>query len=115
MVPDNFEGSYIDFNHEISQALRARKDGNEGKARVCARRAAGIVCTVYLHQIGYNLESNSITVGLKTLYESHHITNQAKNLIPHFLIHVTTDHTLPIGADLVQDARQLAKELLGWE
>jgi hypothetical protein len=115
MTTDQLNNSIHDFIREISQAMRARGERNEGKARVCARRAAGIAAEEFLRRTGRLPASNSASVRLKALAEVPNIPHRVKILIPHFLIHVNTDHTLPIDADLIQDARQLANELLGWD
>ncbi|HEY9528224.1 MAG TPA: hypothetical protein VIR02_14110, partial [Anaerolineales bacterium] len=39
-------------NAEFEKAEQARANGNEGQARVCARRAAGIVIREYLTRQG---------------------------------------------------------------
>jgi hypothetical protein len=40
------------------------------------------------------------------------LSQDTKSIIEHFLIHTTTEHNLPIEADLIEDVRFLALELL---
>ncbi|HET6846162.1 MAG TPA: hypothetical protein VFH29_04970, partial [Anaerolineales bacterium] len=47
------------FDRELSNAQTARTRGNEGQARVCARRAAGIVAAEYLERLGTALRTRS--------------------------------------------------------
>ena len=45
---NQYDDCKIKYDQEINRAEKARQDGNEGMARVCARRAAGIVVGEYL-------------------------------------------------------------------
>jgi hypothetical protein len=102
------------FKQEIHQADIARLAGNEGKARVCARRAAGIVANQFLLRQGIESSKLSATVNLKAVLEISDLPPEMHEVITHFLIHVTPDHQLPIKADLIIEARWLAKELMAW-
>ncbi len=50
------------FEAEIRHAQEARDQGNEGKARVCARRAAGVV-------IGAYFSSQNVSTSSASAYE----------------------------------------------
>jgi hypothetical protein len=100
------------FNAELARAELARSAGNEGKARVCARRAAGIVIGRYLDIRNVSHTNASAYDLLKYLLEDESQPPRVHELINHFLVRIDTDHHLPIDADLIQDARWLDR-LLG--
>jgi hypothetical protein len=102
-----------DFENEINLAQNARQLKNEGKSRVCARRAAGIVAKVFLSRKGYSLNSKSAFEYLKLLRDDPDISSETRQVVEHFLTRVTPAHKLPFEADLIGEARWLARNLLG--
>jgi hypothetical protein len=99
------------FAAEIERARAARAAGNEGQARVCARRAAGIAIGEYLHRQGLPLPGPSAVVRLEHLLDLPEVTPEALEIAKHLLLRVTEDFTLPVQSDLVADAEQLVQEL----
>lgn len=99
--------------NELDLALVARKAGNEGKARVCSRRAAGYIAGEYLRRIGVPADSSSAYTRLQILQARPELTPAAREIVAHLLQRSTPDFTLPIPVDLIAEARQLAFELLG--
>ena len=97
---------------ELEMAENARHEGNEGRARVCARRAAGHVAGEYLQRQGIALSTDSALVKLRFLADYPKLTSGEVNLIQHFLIHTTPEHELPIEADLIAEVHLLAQQLL---
>jgi len=100
------------FQMELEQAEAARRAGNEGKARVCARRAVGILAGEYLAREGELPAGSSAYDRLRQLLVQPDLTSQTRAAIQHFLERVTPEHTLPVEADLVAEARWLARTLL---
>ena len=100
-------------NQELELAETARQSGNEGRARVCARRAAGHVAGEYIIRNHINFESESALERLKYLYASPEISSEEHGTIGHFLVHTTPEHELPIDADLLEDVNLLARQMLG--
>lgn len=100
---------------ELKLARDARQAGNEGRARVCARRAAGHVVGEYLHREGVTIRSESAIDRLRYLETYSKTPVLAKVTVEHFLVHTTTEHKLPIDADLITDVDLLARDLLGEE
>jgi hypothetical protein len=49
----------MDIEAELEKADLARLSGNEGRARVCARRAAGIAARAFLTRHGVGLHDMS--------------------------------------------------------
>lgn len=103
-----------EFVLEIENALSARLQGNEGKARVCARRAAGIVAGEYLYRRKMPMPGSSAYSRLKYLANATGIDQNIRDIAGHFILHITPEHNLPISADLVAEALQLAETLLGY-
>lgn len=100
------------FKMELEKAENARKMGKEGMARVLARRAAGIVADEYLRKTGSGVEAVSAYDLLKALFTHPAIDEETRLTTGHFLERVNPDFNLPIQADLLADARWLAKKLL---
>lgn len=97
---------------ELKRAIDARNAGNEGMARVCARRAAGMIVEEYLKRTNNPIHTSSALTLLKSS-ALEQLSPEIRERIEHFLIHVTPDHRLPIDVDLIAEARQLAVDLLG--
>ncbi len=104
----------IRFLEELRQAETAREAGNEGMARVCARRAAGIAAGEYLRRHGLSLSDSSAYVRLKFLLQLPQTPPEVQEVVNHFLMRINPDRSLPIPADLIAEARWLANELLTW-
>ena len=100
------------FQQEIDSAVRARQADNEGRARVCARRAAGIVADVYLQMHGNPAPTHSVYDRLRQLHLMDELSPKTKEMVSHFLERVNEDHRLPIEADLIQEAVWLKEHLL---
>jgi hypothetical protein len=98
---------------ELRQAEAARRAGNEGKARVCARRAAGIIAGEYMVRQGFSPKNASAIVRLQSLATLTDIHPLVREIAGHFLIRITPDHKLPVNVDLIAEASWLARHLLG--
>jgi hypothetical protein len=102
-------------NTELKLAQDARDAGNEGRARVCARRAAGHIAGEYLRRTGITFKSESALDRLRFLETYSKTPALTKVTVEHFLVHITPEHKLPIDADLIADVELLARDLLGEE
>lgn len=100
------------FDNEIKKAQDARKNGKEGMARVCARRAAGIAVTEYLRQHDLDSPGASVYEQLKLLESLPEVSERARRLAEHLTLRVTPQYSLPIEADLIEDAQTLRLILL---
>jgi hypothetical protein len=101
------------FEKEIARGEQARRDGNEGMARVCARRAAGLAAGEYLRQNDVTEHSPSAYDQLRTLCDLPRLHPRARAAAERLLLRVTMEHTLPVEGDLLADARLLKAQLLG--
>jgi hypothetical protein len=109
-LPGNWQTT---FEAEILQAEQARLAGNEGMARVCARRAAGAAAGEYFRRQGIDMDSPSAYDRLRYLGDLGNISPQARQATEHLLRRLTPEFTLPVQADLIAEARLLRQELLG--
>lgn len=100
------------FEAEIEHAYRARAAGNEGKARVCARRAAGAIAEEYHKRNGYAVADSSVINHLTRLVNSPGIAPEIKILTSRFLLRVDLEHSLPDDVNLIEDAYRLKRLLL---
>ena len=97
---------------EFNLAEQARVNNNEGQARVCARRAAGIAIREYLARQGIRPLSTSAYDLLNLLKDDPLLSSDLKLIIDHLTLRVTEEFKLPVDADLVAEARTLCNELL---
>ncbi len=94
---------------ELAYARAARKQGKEGRARVCARRAAGwAIAAHYSH--GRPLGALS---QLRWLETNDDASEQLRSAAGRLTEQVTEDHELPHSEDPLQDAEFIVAELLG--
>jgi HEPN domain-containing protein len=100
------------LEREFALAEQARARGNEGQARVCARRAAGIAIREYLLRQGIQPRSTSAYDLLNLLKDDPLLSPDLKLLADHLTLRVTEEFKLPIEADLIAEARQLCAALL---
>ena len=94
----------------MAEAARGR--GNEGQARVCARRAAGLAVREYFQGRGVAVRTSSAYDLLKALLELPDLPARARRPAEYLTLRVTEEFKLPVDVDLVQAARDLVQELL---
>lgn len=99
------------YLHEIQQGQSARLFGNEGRARVCARRAAGILIGEYLARQGLPPPRPSAYDRLRFLASQPDLSPAAYQIAAHLLVRVDESFSLPEDIDLLADVLQLAHEL----
>lgn len=97
---------------EFDRAVQARARGNEGQARVCARRAAGIAIREHLIRQGIHPASSSAYDLLNLIKDDTHLSSDLKQIAEHLTLRVTAEFKLPVDADLVAEARTFCEELL---
>lgn len=100
------------MNAEFENAEQARARGNEGQARVCARRAAGIAVREYLLRRGVRPPSVSAYDLLNQLKEDPDLSPALKQIADHLTLRVTEEFKLPVNADLIAEARTFCEDLL---
>ena len=98
------------IEEELGRGLEARAALNEGRARVCARRAAGAAVREYFRLIGAPGEGSAYDL-LGVLAGMGAVPARAKVAAVYLLAKVDVDHNLTVDADLLAQARTLAQEL----
>lgn len=99
-------------NTELAHARSARRQGKEGMARVCARRAAGIIAGEYLRREGVSVSDPSAYHRLQVLLGMPGLSIETRQATEALLLRVNSDHTLPVQVDLIAAAGWLASALL---
>lgn len=97
---------------ELEKAQQARTRGNEGQARVCARRAAGMAIREYLLRRGTHSPSVSAYDLLNLIKDDPLFSPDMKLIADHLTVRVTEEFKLPINVDLVAEAKRFCDELL---
>ena len=97
---------------EFEKAEQARARGNEGQARVCARRAAGIVARIYLIRQGVRPRSPSAYDLLNLLKSDLRLAPDLRLIADHLTLRVNEEFRLPVDADLIAESRRFCDELL---
>jgi len=102
-----------EFQRELEAAITARAGGNEGRARVCARRAAGVAARAYFAQRGVPIRGRSAQDVLLRLSSDLALSAEIRENARLLTLRVNEDFGLPPGIDLVACARALATALAG--
>jgi hypothetical protein len=104
--------SWIDkIRDELADAESAREAGNEGRARVCARRAAGIAAREWLTRRGVPVRNASAYQALQNLAEFPGLAPDLRQAAIHLTMRVTEAFALPGNIDLIEEAQFLVKGL----
>lgn len=96
---------------EIDHALTARKNGLEGRARVCSRRAAGYAIRAFLEERGDDTPDINALALIRQLDTLSGLQPRVKVVTEHLLMHVDVESKLPVEADLITETIWLAKYL----
>ncbi len=100
------------LKNELEMAADARAVKNEGKARVCARRAAGVAIREYLTRRGIKPPSVSAYDLLKVLEEMDDTPADLRQASTYLRLRVTEEFRLPVDVDLVAEAKKICSVLL---
>lgn len=100
------------INTEFEHAQEARAHGNEGQARVCARRAAGIAAREYFTRLGRAVRTPSAYDLLNLLAEEPLLPADLKQSVAYLTLRVNEEFELPVDVDLITEAKKLCEELL---
>ena len=100
---------------ELDMAETVRAAGNEGRARVCARRAAGMAARDFLKRhfisssraVQGKLGENSAYEALQTLANFPGLAPELKQAAIYLTMRVNPEFQLPQGIDLLEEARKL--------
>lgn len=100
----------------MALADKAQTKGNEGRARVCARRAASWTVKEYLARKGIEFERVSGYGQINYLEQSDLVDEEVKEVLRHMTMNLAKDDPegesyWPLEADLVAEARWLIRQL----
>ena len=101
----------IQIQEELLLAKQSRKEGNEGRARVCARRAAGAAVQVYLSNHNKPTNPENVFQSLKSLKKAIDLPDRVHLAIYRLTQRVDENHQLPAEIDLIAEALILIKFL----
>lgn len=90
---------------ELAIARLARGADNEGKARVCARRAAGKALTAA------GISSDPPLAAIRQFIQTLNLPDDIKNACSHMLLTVNEGFTLANNIDLISDAEKVLNYL----
>ena len=99
----------LQIEAELSAARAARQTGNEGRARVCARRAAGLAAREFLTRCGVRPRST-----YAALQELAVLPGLAPGLLAaadRLTLRVSQAFSLPADVDLIAEASRLIEGL----
>ena len=98
------EGSRLHVEKEMLLAKQSRLEGNEGRARVCARRAAGAAAQAYLHRQDPKDQERNAIQSLLELMDYRDVPERVQSAINWLVTRVNEDHILPGDVDLIEEA-----------
>jgi hypothetical protein len=96
---------------ELARADQARASGVEGRARVCARRAAGFAIQGYLQAHEMSVGSISVIELIGFFRDQPDVSNEMRQVLDHLLLRVNTESELPASIDLIAETRWLVSSL----
>jgi hypothetical protein len=92
------------IKEELLLAKQSRLEGNEGRARVCARRAAGAAVMVFLGKNGITQKPENAIQSLFIFGQLGGLPPQVQKAVDSLVQRVNQDHKLPPGVDLIHEA-----------
>ena len=101
-----------EIDKEMNLAEAARRQGREGRARVCARRAAGKAIAVFHQRKTGNQPSTNYYRLLCWFQEVDGVPERLKQAAARLTTRVTLEFKLPHSHDPLQDAHALIEALL---
>lgn len=93
-----------EIEQELTMARRSRREGNEGRARVCARRAAGFAVQRHLQKKGILTEEVNAYQALLHYRGQPELTAEVSEALAWLTARVDHDYQLTEGVDLIQEA-----------
>ena len=101
-----------EINSEMSRALEARREGNEGMARVCARRAVGWAIRLRFENLLDESSTKNAFVLLDWLASQQSVAEPYRQAAARLTTRINEDHELPHDQDPLVDADRLIRVLL---
>lgn len=96
-----------EIENELARAEQARQKGLESRARVCARRAAGIALRAYYQSHQVPVAQSTIIDLLQLLQDDPQMDSELRRIANLLLTRVDEDFKLPFEGDLITETRRL--------
>ena len=109
------EGPTLQVQEELLLAKQSREEGKEGRARVCARRAAGAAAQGYNLQVGYDDRAGNVLESLQAMKQTVNLPERVEKAIDCLLLKVDPDYNLPLDVDLITEAEIVIQFLVSGE
>lgn len=101
----------LKISEELHRGDIARRQGLEGRARVCARRAAGIAIRAYLENSTLPVPGNSVIDLLGYIQTVPELPEGTRQVVEYLLTRVDPSYNLPMDVDLLDEVRKLVELL----
>ncbi len=98
------DGPKFQIQEELLLAKQSRLEGNEGRARVCARRAAGAAVKGYFEKAGIPHQGENAIQAMLLLRQSGDLPARVLKALDLLIQRVNEDYNLPANVDLIQEA-----------
>ena len=93
------------IEQELAAAQAAQQDGNDGKARVCARRAVALATDLWLAHLPIPLLRGDAMAQLRQIQHNASFPLPIRQAAERLSTPVTNQHTDPFTTDPIADAR----------
>jgi hypothetical protein len=101
----------IQIREELLLAKQSRIEGNEGRARVCARRAAGAAVKLHLEKKELISPAESALQSLMIFRTAYELPERVKTAVNWLVQRVDENYRLPVEVDLINEAHLVLKYL----
>ena len=98
------EAPKLQIKEELLLAKQSRLEGNEGRARVCARRAAGAAVKEHLLSKGLIQNQENAIQSLQFLARMDTLPIRVQEAVDWLVQRVNQDHNMPPEVDLIHEA-----------
>ncbi len=98
------EAPKLQIKEELLLAKQSRSEGNEGRARVCARRAAGAAVRDFLGKKEITQKPEDAIQSLLIFGQMGELPARVQKAVDSLVQRVNQDHNLPPEVDLIHEA-----------
>lgn len=99
------------IEQELAAAQAAQQDNNDGKARVCARRAVARASEAWIAQLSSPRWRGDAMAALRKIQENASFPPPIRQAAERLSTPITSQHTTPFTTDPIADARLIIAHL----
>lgn len=103
--------TWAEVDGELASARHWRRGGNEGRARVCARRAAGWAVGIYRQAQGQPVDDDNAYQALRWLQGAEDVDVDVRAAALRLATRVREDFSYPFEEDPIEDAARIVAAL----